>query len=261
VQGSIGELRLWLRPADRTTGEAFWSGRFEEDFVALLTALLDPGTTVVDVGANVGMIGLRLAARLRAFGAGRVLCVEPNPANAFLLRASVDLNDLDAFCAVFEVGLADKAGVAMLFAEGRGQRSGNGGLVAPKSRRRLAKTAISLRTLDALLDDAGEPEIALIKVDVEGGELAVLRGGTRTIARCRPLILGEFHGELMARRGETFVDVMDLLVPFGYRAFAFAGRRHLVEVPPEPGRGGVLLATSEHLPRLIENRHWRVDLA
>ena len=44
----------------------------------------------------------------------------------------VELNELDEFCAGFEVGLADKAGVAMLLAEGRGQRSGNAGFVAPK---------------------------------------------------------------------------------------------------------------------------------
>ena len=66
VQGSIGGLRVWLRPADRTASAAFWSGRFEEDFVALLTAVLEPGMTVVDAGANVGMVGLRLAAHLRA---------------------------------------------------------------------------------------------------------------------------------------------------------------------------------------------------
>ena len=160
----------------------------------------------------------------------------------------MDLNDLDAFCSVFQVGLADKAGVAMLFAEGRGQRSGNGGLVAPIGRTKHTITSISLRTLDALLHDEGEPDIALIKLDVEGGELAVLRGATHTIARGRPLIFGEFHAELMAQRGETFVDAMELLAPFDYRAFAFAGRRHLVEVPPEPGRGDVLLATPERLP-------------
>ena len=264
VKASIGGLRLWLRPADRTASEAFWSGHYEDDVVALLTMLLDPGMTIVDAGANVGLIGLRLADRLRCLGAGRALLIEPVPANMRMLKASVRLNQLDDFCDVFEVGLADAARTVTLLAEGDGQRSGNAVPWAADDRshrHRLAETTVSLRPLDDLLHDEGDPSIGLMKLDVEGGEIALLRGAMCTITRSRPLIFGEFHAELIARHGASFVDVMDLLAPLGYRAFAFASARHLVEVPSEPGRGDVLLATSEHLPRIIEDRLWRIDLA
>ena len=263
AKGAMGDLRLWLRPADRTASEAFWSGCFDEPLVELLTALIQPGMIVVDAGANVGMVGLRLAARLRALGAGRVLCVEPIPANVRLLRASVQLNQLDRFCSVFEVGLADTTGAATLLAEGGHRRSGNAGLVAPSGRQRhLTKTTILLRTLDDLLHDEGDPAIDLMKLDVEGAELALLRGAARTIENSRPLIFGEFHAKLMPRQGGTFVDVMKLLAPFGYRVLARAGPRHLVEVRPQSGHGDVLLATPEKLPHMIAhpNGEWRLDL-
>src|SRR5580704_11021291 len=98
AQASVGGIRLWLRPADRTASGAFWSGKYEEESTELLTGLLEPGMTVVDAGANVGMIGLRLADRLRTLGAGRVLLVEPIPANMWLLKASLRSNHLEDYC-------------------------------------------------------------------------------------------------------------------------------------------------------------------
>jgi FkbM family methyltransferase len=274
AQGSIGELCLWLRPADRTASEAFWSGRYEDGLTNFLLALLEPGMTVVDAGANVGMIGLRLADQIRRLGSGHVFLVEPVPANACLLTASVQSNQLEDFCTVCEVGLADSAGSATLLVESRGARSGNAGVWALAKRRRgltptaidaglwslagrrrsLTPTAITLRTLDDLVRDAGEPTIDLLKLDVEGAELSLLHGARRSIERSRPLIFGEFHPDLMSLHRSTFVDVMDFLAPIGYRAFAISSRRHLVEVPAEPGRSEVLLATSDRLERMTANR-------
>jgi len=252
VQGAVGGLRVWLRPADRTASEAFWSGCYEDNITDVLAAFLSPGATVVDAGANVGLIGLRLADRLRTLRAGRVLLVEPVPANVRLLEASIATNQLEAFCTVFDVGLADVSGVATLLVEGRKTRSGNAGPLAPnRYRGHLTETVVSLRTLDDLLREAREPRIDLIKLDVEGGELALLRGAIRSIEKDRPLIFGEFHPDLMPRLGATFIDVMALLAPLGYRAFAIAGRRHLVEVSADPRRGDVVLATSQTLRRLL----------
>lgn len=253
VQATFGGLRMWLRPADRTTSSAFWSGTYDDAITDVLAALLRRGGTVVDAGANVGLIGLRLAARVRVLGTGHVLLVEPVPANVKLLAASIEANGLDAFCTVFNVGLADATGSATLLVEGRRMRSGNAGLVPPPGhRRRLTETPIALRTLDDLVRDAGDPTIDIIKLDVEGSELAVLRGAMATIQRDRPIVFGEFYSVLMAHQGATFVDVMKLLAPLGYRAFAIVRRRHLVEVLAEPGRGDVLLATPEHLKTAIQ---------
>ena len=262
IRGSIGGLSLWLRPADRTASEGIWSGCYEDGLTQLLLDLLEPGMTVVDAGSNVGMIGLRLADRLRTLGSGHVFLVEPIPANVNLLTASVQLNHLEAFCTVCEVGLADAIGSATLLVEGKSKRSGNAGRWAPEGHRRsLTKATIPLRTLDDLVRDAGDPRIDLMKLDVEGAELSLLRGATRSLEKGRPLIFGEFHPGLMPRHGGTFADVMALLSPIGYQAFAISGRRNLVEIAPEPGRGDVLLATSERLERMTASRpgDWHVS--
>jgi FkbM family methyltransferase len=248
----LGDLRLWLRPADRTASEAFWSGHYEDVFTDLLAALLQPGMTVLDAGANVGLIGLRLASRLRSLGGGRVLLVEPIPANAHLIRASIRENGLEPLCEVFEVGLSDKSGSATLLAEGGANRSGNAGLLAPRRfRRGLTPIEIPLRTLDQLASDDGPPGIDLVKIDVEGAELAALRGGIASVTRSRPLIFGEFNPALMERHGGALPQVMDLLGPLGYESFVVTGTRELTRMRPVRGLADVLSAVPERLAPLL----------
>ncbi len=267
VTAEVGSLHLSLRPADRTAGEAFWSGHYEDRFVDLLAALLDPGMTVVDAGANVGLIGLRLADRLRTLGGGRVLLVEPVPANAARLHESIRANELEAFCTVFEVALGDGEGRATLFVEGRAGRSGNAGRFAPRGRARaggLTETEVALRSLDDLLHDAGGPTVGLIKLDVEGGELAFVRGALRCLERDTPPLFGEFHARLMPLHGGSFADVMALVTPLGFRAYRVISASQLVvEVGPEPGPGGRLLATPTRVDSMIARLGdgWRLHRA
>jgi FkbM family methyltransferase len=74
----------------------------------LLVTLLEPGWVVADVGANIGLIGLRLADHLRTLGSGKVLLFEPVPANNALLRRSLVANNLQQYAELFEVGLSDR---------------------------------------------------------------------------------------------------------------------------------------------------------
>ena len=259
ARATVGGVRFWLRPADRTASAAFWSGTYEDWWVSMLADLLAPGMTVVDAGANVGLIGLRLAARLRALGAGKVVFVEPIPANVLLLRASIALNQLRDHCTVLDVGLGDAACAVTFFAEGGARRSGNAGLCAPAERTgRLTKVRVQLRPLDDLLSELGEPRISLLKVDVEGSELAALRGAVHAIDAGRPLIFGEFYTDQMAREGSDFIDVMRLLAPLGYRSFVAIGPRHLVEFAPRPVDGKAVLGTPQALATYAPS--WQIDL-
>lgn len=72
-------------------------------------------------------------------------------------------------------------------------------------------------TLDHYRADAGLDRVDFVKLDVEGGELAVLRGGADTIARDRPTILLELEERHTCRYGYTPEDVVDWLTARGYR--------------------------------------------
>jgi FkbM family methyltransferase len=167
---------------------------------AVLAAVLSADATFLDVGAHEGKV-LQDAVRLAPNGSH--VAWEPLPHLARALR--------DRFPAVEvrEAALADRAGEAQ-FVHVLDQ-SGQSGLrdrAFPGDPRRETLT-VQLERLDDALDPGLEP--ALVKVDVEGGELGVFRGGRETIARHRPCILFE-HGVGGAEYfGAAPEEVWDLL--------------------------------------------------
>jgi len=189
----------------------------EHDFRALSHFDRHP-STVLDVGANRGQSirSLRLVLDHPC-----VVAVEPHRHLAtHLHRRFPDVR-------VENVGLGDRRGRLDLHVPVYGhtawdtRAAGERGLaeefLAPESflafsptRARVVLEAVDLVPMDDLDVD---PDI--IKVDVEGADLAALQGGERTIARCRPVLLVEHPAP-----GSTA-----LLAAFGYRAFTFTRDR------------------------------------
>lgn len=129
--------------------------------------LLRPGAVFVDVGAHIGIYSLWAAEQ----GAS-VIAVEPNPPVAAMLRSNLARNRIGA--RVYEVAVADAPGVMMM-----------AGLEQVPTTPTLALAGIGdlkvvVTTLDALL---GDEDVAGIKVDVEGAELAVLHGASGLLGR------------------------------------------------------------------------------
>jgi FkbM family methyltransferase len=149
-------------------------GTYEPRKVAAVQRLLPPGGTFVDVGANKGDFAL-IAART-AGPEGQVIAIEPSPDNCEWIRRSVELNGY-ANVELQEVALSDSEGEAPLYL---GEKSGWHSLVAGEADQ--DSITVRTRTLDALLEELRCPPPDVLKVDVEGGELGVLRGASRTLA-------------------------------------------------------------------------------
>jgi FkbM family methyltransferase len=259
----VDGVELVLRPADRTAGAAFWNGEYDDQLVALLGALLEPSTVFADVGANVGLIGLRIASRFPSVWGpepaglhhrGQVQLFEPVPANVALIEASLALNPtLGEFAVVLPLGLSDAATRSPLHVEGRGDRSGNAALKeAPGAARGRSTVWAEFDRLDDVLDSHQLPPPTVMKLDVEGAELACLRGAVSTIERHRPIIFGEFNTDLMPLYGSSFLDSWAILEPNGYRVFRFEDPSRLRQAVPRALLGDVLLVPDDRLAHARE---------
>lgn len=180
-----------------------------------LAGALRPGETAVDAGANKGAYLFWLA---KAVGpGGRVVAFEPQPALAEYLR-EVARRLRWRHVEVRQAGLSDRSGKADLFVP-EGETSPGASFEpragAPPGSGR--KVECPVETLDHNL--AGGPRVGAMKIDVEGHELAVLRGAEAVLARDHPTLLVECEARHLSTH--TVREVLDHLLARGYRGRFF----------------------------------------
>ena len=157
-------------------------GSYERPVQAVLAAHLRPGDVFWDVGAHVGFFTL-LGSRLVGAG-GRVHAFEPLPRNLRLLEAALAANR-STNVQVHELAVTSSTGTATL----RGHRSSAmWSLMENEGTDERLTTPTT--TLDDLLGSLEPPHV--LKVDVEGVEYEVMRGGTLFLTEHRPLLVVEF---------------------------------------------------------------------
>jgi FkbM family methyltransferase len=194
-----------------------WKARLrgERAEIRALRAALSPGDGAADVGANKGAY---LHWMRRAVGpSGRVFAFEPQPGLARYLEA-VRRGMGWQNVLVREVALSDGAGRRTLHVPGR-ENSPGASLEKVDEPSAGRDREVEVDTLDHQLDGA---RIALLKVDVEGHELAVFRGAVRTLSEHGPTLL--FETEARHLSGRSPHEVFSFLSGLGYRGQFFSRR-------------------------------------
>lgn len=208
---------------------------------AIAAAILPPDGVAMDIGANIGLSALVLAALLPK---GRVVAAEPAPRTVRALRETLALNGLQGRVAVEAVAVAAAAGEAAFAADAThsaGSKIVNDGTM---DRAALSTVTVPVTTLDALAAAHRLSRLDLVKVDVEGFEGDVLDGARETIARFRPAFILEFNAwTLLCNRNANPRAVLeDWLARFPF-AHAFRGTAAPERVRP----GDALAFLHDHL--------------
>jgi len=189
---------------------------------------LAPGQVFLDVGANAGYFSL-LASR-RVGEAGKVFAIEPNPVMVNQLRQNVQRSRLTNI-AIVEAACSDSVDVRDLYV-GNPYNTGNSSL----SRDNLAwakSVKVTCTTVDLLVEKYGLDRLDLVKVDVEGAELQVLRGMSTTLKRLRPRIIVELVPSLLEGFSTTIAAINDYLAAFQYRTLSLEEHSNYLCVPVE----------------------------
>lgn len=184
--------------------------REEERIARIVRRVLRQDTSCLDIGAHYGSMLSRIC---RTAPGGRHLAFEAIPGKVKFLRRKFPEVD------VRQLALSDRAGRTRFFV--CESRSGFSSLARPARRE---ATAIDAET--ARLDDVvpADRTFGFVKIDVEGAELLVLRGATRTLARDRPVILFECGPGGPSAFGYRPEDLHDHLCgSAGYSVFTLAG--------------------------------------
>jgi FkbM family methyltransferase len=210
---SAAELKFFVDGSDtRSIGVSVLAeGRYEPVLQEALLAVSRECSLFADIGANVGFYSVAVRATNTSCG---VIAFECNPGVRELFAENVKLNGLDNI-SIRPEALSDKAGEATFYVPAF-TGSGGGSLqdLHPEEGE-SQKFQVSTMPLDSL----NLKRIDLMKIDVEGAELSVIRGGIDSISESRPTIFIELLRKWMSPFGSSPQDVSELLTKLGYLIF------------------------------------------
>jgi FkbM family methyltransferase len=195
---------------------AFYYGEWEPAHVRALRRLYRGGT-FLDIGSSLGLYPVSLGRDVAACG-GRIVAVEPVPLNLERQAVNLRLNGLESLVTVLPVGLGSADGELRISVDPTG--ADNNALISVEG-----NAVVPIRRLDDVVAELGIDDITLIKIDVEGFEPEVLKGGRETIRHMLPVIFAEFNRERMRINGFTMDESWDFLGSCGYRAYRLIGDR------------------------------------
>lgn len=207
-----------IMPGDQLSRVVYLSGTYEPNTLRVLRAAVSAGDTLLDVGANAGIVSLAAAAWVGT--AGRVIAIEPSAREFARLADHVALNQLTNVTLVRAAVAAD-AGPRQLRIAGEPHVGMNtlGGAFPYPGVEAAAVEAVDAITLDRLAAEERIDRIHAIKLDVEGSELHALTGAAAVLRDHRPVIVVEVCDTALEASGSTPVALDKLLRDAGYLWF------------------------------------------
>jgi len=193
---------------DPTANLLFWSkGKdYESHFFNLLNSHFKNAGILFDVGANTGVVSIQLALLPNALN---VYAFEPLPRAYNALQNNLKLNEIKN-CHTYQLALSDSIRESTLYVP-------NVEAIPTSSSLRAdfcpdhSKIKISITTLDEFVQTKNIKKIDLVKIDVEVGELGVLKGMKSTLEKIKPHIICE----ILPRTGDL-EKTSKFLIRFGY---------------------------------------------
>lgn len=180
---------------------------------ATLYALAHEGDVVFDVGTNVGETVLNLARRV---GPGGVVHgFEPNPQTMERCRRNVEANAVPQV-RLHQLGLGHEETV-LCIERGNSRNTGEDRLLTPDEVSSPTAERVPVTTLDKFVEQQGVTRLDLLKIDVEGFETNIVRGGRQSLRSLRPTVFIEVSDKLLRRQGSSSRELVEQLIGLGYR--------------------------------------------
>lgn len=190
----------------------------DASFNKFIEIYVKPGYFVLDIGANIGTTVTRLATKVGS--EGYVIGFEPSPSNYKRAVEHILINKLNN-CRVENLGLGDKPGVLKLFKVNE-HNPGMNRILTNEEAGEYPYEEIQVITLDDYCLKKNISVINAIKIDVEGFEYFVLKGGRNAISKWNPAILMEINTNFLKEHNLFVSDIFDLLSDCGYQQFVKA---------------------------------------
>lgn len=213
--------KVFYKPKDGLVYHVGSTGSFEKEVIGCCRKFLPDKAIVFDVGANIGLITLPLA---RLLPQAIFHCFEPSPYPYGFFKKTIKENKLKHRVKLNKFGLYEKKSKLKFYIHNFKDASSDG----IRDTHRAGKTSpilVNVTTLDRYVADNKIKRVDLIKIDIEGSELYVLRGAIKTIRRFNPKIIFEAWPKNLEAYGLKVQDLYRFFNKIGYQIYTLKGKR------------------------------------
>jgi len=216
-------------------------GKYEATEISVLEELICENDVCVDIGANIGIYSVFFA--LKAYG-GQVIAFEPVELNRKLLELNLVLNGIDNV-RIEQSVISDCNGKIKFSVSNDASYSS---IISTGRMKESEVIEVDSKTLDNqfyLL----RKKIDVLKIDVEGAELLVLRGGKNLLSdvTLRPkVIIVEVNKENQSVYGYNPIDVIDYMEEFGYNTYSLKSNGKFPGWSPDEAIEDVIFLSAEY---------------
>lgn len=206
IEGDLGEfLQSWI----------YAFGSYELPTVRFIRSYLQRNNVAIDVGAQIGYLTLVMSTS--ASSTTQVYSFEPEERNIRRFRRNIQLNKLTNVT-LLEQAAGQQRGSIRLYLSSDAN-AGTHSTVFIEGNVSDAFVDIPCTTIDFEVTERGLNRLDLLKIDVEGGEIDVIKGATDTLTRFHPVVITELSDSLQQARGTTCRDFKVTMAEFGYSPF------------------------------------------
>jgi len=221
------ETKLLVPPHMKGAAHFIYPGLCEFDIMGFVLHYLQPKDLFVDIGANIGAYTVLAG----GVAGSQVMAFEPSPSTFRCLQSNVHLNRLNDRIILQNAALGNKEGL-ITFSEGLGTEN-----YVQTKESKSNSVSVNMTTLDSAL--AGR-QPAMMKIDVEGFETAVIEGAAETMAlpSLQSLIIEKNDGG--ERYGFDETKLHNKIISLGFRPYAYQPLNRKLQRLEEHARGDII---------------------
>lgn len=213
--------------------------------VQLLLNILKTNDNFIDVGANIGVYSLLASSKIKE---GKVFSFEPSPKILPQLNENIVLNQKESSIDVIEKAVSDRIGLIDFDITSNPDYNHISYSFGNESALRVATI-----TLDKFVSDNNLKYIKLIKIDVEGAELMVLKGLQKSFEKRKVTsLIVEVSNWTISRFGITVEDIVNFLRAYGFGIYMFNKDFKLVNFSVNENRGWNIVAVHKSRSEIIK---------
>ena len=197
-------------------------GSFEEVELDVVSANLSDNSVFFDIGANVGFYSLSIAHEIKGV---EIHAFEPLPDTVLDFKDNMSRNELDHKIILNQIAVGNTDELVYITSD---YHSSN---YITDSKSTQNKIEVECTKVDSYVRDNSIQRIDFIKIDVEGKEFSVLRGGEESLKRFRPIVLVEIlevPSNFFDRKTEGFRETINFMLNLGYKYYVIDDNNNLV---------------------------------